>query len=173
MLCWSRVRPSAGLILWLIWAVTGSPAFSQAPDGDSKENATVSKKIEAAGTTFEIIRGYIDKEDYAKVQKETRYLLDLKLPPKYDPQVVEAIIRIADKLIDKHQYGVAHAVVDMALRELGNREDNEAKLLKTKAFIFKAEGKKEQALEYFNKARALESRSLERAREVEKNPGKQ
>lgn len=158
MVCWSRVQRSTWLMVGLAIAFLCGPVLGQAQNyAEPEENPAINKKREAAEATFEMIKGYIEKEDYANAQKETRTLLDLKLPPKYDPQVVEAIIRITDKLAAKRQFSIAHAVVDMANKELGARDDNKAKLLKTKAYIFKAEGKIDQALEFFNRARSLES----------------
>src|SRR5712692_5236759 len=137
MVCLYRVQRNGRLmLLWALMAIAvmSGPIFSQASGPDPDDNPALEKKRLAAQTTYELIVGYIEKEDYAKAQKETRNLLDLKLPAKFDNQLREAILRISMKLSDKRQYQTAHAVVDMALKDpMAHRDDNEAYLLLAKA----------------------------------------
>ncbi|MBI1748498.1 MAG: hypothetical protein HYR55_18215 [Acidobacteria bacterium] len=161
----------AKVITFIVFASMLAPVFSQslsvnAPGGDPDD----SKRL-AAEATYELIVGYIAKEDYPKVQKEVRNLLDLQLPSKFDSQLGGAFRRITLKLLAIRQFAVAHTIVDMAIKELEGRDELQAELLLTKATIFKAEGKEDSAIEFFNKSRQITGQGGKHSKDAESKSG--
>ena len=156
MICLRKAQTARWLAgLWALTALAGGAVFGQAPTADPPENQALERKRQAAEATYDLIDEYIKKEDYAKAQKEVRNLFDLKLPARLDEPVRVAILNIADKLIKKQQFQVAHRMLDMALKEpIAQRDSNEFYFLMGKAQIYKAEGHNDKAIEYFHKAQA-------------------
>ena len=144
------------LILWLsVFLVYAQPRAVEAEDP-----AKVTQKLSVAESTYEVIVGHIKKEAYDKAFVEVKTLLDLKLPPKYDPTMIEAVARIAYKFSEKKQFKLAHATVGEATKQFGHRDDNNITLLKIKGLIYKDEGNEYKAIEIFKEVRDLELKRL-------------
>jgi tetratricopeptide (TPR) repeat protein len=144
------------LMLWL--AVIS--VYAQERAVEMEDSSKTAQKVSAAFSAYAVIVGHIDKDAYDKAFSLVKTLFDLKLPAKYDEQMIEAVGKIAYKFAEKKQFKIAQATLDEAMKHLSQRDDNDTKLLKIKAFIYKKAGDQDKALEIYEKAMELELRRL-------------
>ncbi|MBI4456007.1 MAG: hypothetical protein HY644_08930 [Acidobacteria bacterium] len=109
-----------------------------------------------AEAQHEIVALTIRQNNFSHVLPEMRKVYALRFPEKYESALSQEIEIVADSLMHKKQYDIAHQVIDEGLNAL-RLNKNKAAVLKKKAYILKKEGKEAEALRYFRQSVALET----------------
>ena len=135
---------------------SGMPAsfYQQAsagPPGDQE----VKQMLSIAESQHEIIKLVIKQGQYQRVLPEMKKILELNLPEKYEEAVAQSASLVAGMLVERQQFGIAHEVLNEALKR-ARRNENKAALLKLEGYVYKSEGNLEKAVESLEKAVQLE-----------------
>ncbi|HSR51977.1 MAG TPA: hypothetical protein VLV83_14195 [Acidobacteriota bacterium] len=107
-----------------------------------------------AEAQYEIIKLLIKNDEFGKVPAATQKLFSLKFPESAEQHFVDTAERISAALSDKHQYDVAHSVLDQALKACKKKKSH-GRLYKEKAWIFKKQGNDGDAMKYFEMANKM------------------
>ncbi len=130
---------------------------AQAPGQQGQDSVEVMLSI--AESQYEIVKLLIKQGNYDRVLPEMRKIYELNLPVRYEQAVAESASLVAHLLVESRQFGLAHDVVKEALPLMKDGR-NEASLLKIQAYVFKSEGKLQEALETLERAVAIERRLI-------------
>jgi tetratricopeptide (TPR) repeat protein len=154
-------RSSAAILLSLVFllfvAYSPFPASAQTAGQGSRDS--VDALLSIAESQYEIVKLTIKQGLYDRVLPEMRKIYDLNLPPQYEQAVAESASLIAHLLVENKQFGLAHDVLNEALQRM--RDDkNKASLLKIKAYVYKSEGRLQEALQTLEQAIAIERRLI-------------
>ena len=151
----------AALFALVLW----SPAVGKLHAGPAQQpgiasvpevsEADVRQMLSIAEAQHEIAKLLIAQGRFDRVLPEMRKIYELKLPDKYESLVAQSAGGIAGLLLEGKQFGLAHDVLDEALKRMRLNE-NKASLLKIQAYIYKSEGNLEKALQSLEKAIELD-----------------
>ena len=108
-----------------------------------------------AEAQHEIVMLLIKGKEFGKVLQASREIFSLKFPYNQEHLFVTEGRILSGALYDHQQYELAQALLDQALAAV-NSNSSKALLCKEKAYLFKQEGKDDEAMEYFEKAIELE-----------------
>jgi tetratricopeptide (TPR) repeat protein len=86
-----------------------------------------------------------------------RKLFALDLPDNEEHRIAESAAVIANLLVERKQFALAHQVLDEAFTRM-NRNTDKASVLKIKAWVYKEEGQLDKAVETYDQALALEKK---------------
>jgi tetratricopeptide (TPR) repeat protein len=138
----------------LIWIapVTGVAASESAAEG---AQLSVDQMLSIAEKQHEIARLLIKEGRFDRVIPEMRKILDLNLQGAYEQPVAKSAGFIAYLLAESRQYALGHELLDETLGKMRLIE-NIASLLKIKAYIYKAEGKLDKAIETLERSVEIE-----------------
>ncbi len=141
------------LIVWIALLLAAPLAIAQDRSDPSWE-----KTRRIAEAQHEILAVAIRQNNFSQVMPEMRKIFELKFPPKYESTLSQEIDMVADALMHKQQYTLAHQCIDEGLKCLtGNK--NKARILQRKAYILVKQGKEDEALKYFRQAAELSKTS--------------
>lgn len=107
-----------------------------------------------AESRFEIVKILIKQRKFDQLLAETEKLFAVPFPEKEEHRLVKSAQTICEHVSKQKQIALAHKILDQAL-EAVRRNDSRADLYKEKAYLFKEEGKEEEAMEYFERALKL------------------
>lgn len=148
-----RASPTI-LTICLILAGTFSVTPACASFADSTQ-LTYDQMLSIAETQFEIAKLLIKEGRYDRVLPEMRKILDLNFQGENEQLVAKSSSWIAKALVENKQVPLAHTLVDETLARMKQKE-NIVALLKIKAFVYKAEGKYQKAIDTFERAVDIE-----------------
>jgi tetratricopeptide (TPR) repeat protein len=132
-----------------------APAQNPARGGQESIDALLS----IAESQYEIVRLTIKQGMYDRVLPEMRKIYELNLPPQYEQAVAESASLVAHMLVENKQFGLAHDVLNEALPHMKDDRDK-ASLLKIQAYVYKSEGKLQEAMQTLEQAIAIERRLI-------------
>ena len=115
----------------------------------------LSRMLSIAEAQHEIVKLRISQGRFDLVLAEIKKIFDLKLPDKYESNVAQSACLLANDLLESKQLSLAHEVLDQALQRMKLNE-NKASVLKIQAYVYKAEGNLDMALQCLERAVALE-----------------
>jgi len=108
-----------------------------------------------AEAQHEIVMLLIEKGEFEKVPQAANEIFQLSFPEDQERLVLIEVEMLVDALVHHKQIIVAHKVVDLALGcEITAK--SKAQLHREKGYLFKMEGKAEEALKSFEKSKELE-----------------
>ncbi|NWG12702.1 MAG: hypothetical protein HXY20_04110 [Acidobacteria bacterium] len=129
----------------------------QSPGQQTQDSVEVMLSI--AESQYEIVKLVIKQGNYDRVLPEMRKIYGLNLPARYEQAVAESASLVAHLLVESRQFSLAHDVLKEALARMKDGR-NEASLLKIQAYVFKSEGKLQEALETLERAVSIEKRLI-------------
>jgi tetratricopeptide (TPR) repeat protein len=144
-------------VFLLFTALSPLPALAQATGQGGRESADALLSI--AESQYEIVKLTIKQGNYDRVLPEMRKIYELNLPQQYEQAVAESASLVAHLLVENKQFGLAHDVLNEALQRMKD-DRNKASLLKIQAFVYKSEGKLQEALQTLEQAIAIERRLI-------------
>lgn len=108
-----------------------------------------------AEVQHEIVMLLIEKGEFGKVPQAANEIFLLDFPQDQERLILVEVEMLVDALVHHEQITVAHQVVDLALGcEITDK--SKAQLHREKGYLFKKEGKAEEALESFERSKVLE-----------------
>jgi len=152
---WSALLIS--FVFLLFTALSPFPALTQATGQGGRESADALLSI--AESQYEIVKLTIKQGNYDRVLPEMRKIYELNLPQQYEQAVAESASLVAHLLVENKQFGLAHDLLNEALQRMKD-DRNKASLLKIQAFVYKSEGKLQEALQTLEQAIAIERRLI-------------
>ena len=153
--CWSALLMS--FVLLLFTAFSPLPAAAQTAGQGGRES--VDALLSIAESQYEIVKLTIKQGLYDRVLPEMRKIYELNLPPQYEQAVAESASLVAHLLVENKQFGLAHDVLNEALPRVKD-DRNRVSLLKIQAYVYKSEGKLQEALQTLEQAIAIERRLI-------------
>ncbi|HUG44235.1 MAG TPA: hypothetical protein VMN76_08340 [Acidobacteriota bacterium] len=108
-----------------------------------------------AESQHEIVMLMIQQERFDSVFDAARKIFELQFPPHHEHLLVKEAEMLTDALLMHDQVQIAHQVLDCALLNVSTNH-SKAALHREKAYVFKKEGKAEEAMEHFQKSIELE-----------------
>ncbi len=108
-----------------------------------------------AEAQHEILLLLIEKKEFEKIPKVAGEIFRLPFPPDQEHLVVKEVEILTDALLHHNQLGLAHRILDDALKCLKTSRSR-AQIHREKAYVFKKEGKNDEAMAEFEKSVALE-----------------
>jgi len=154
---WNRAVILLSLVLLLLTACSPFPASAQTSGQGSRES--VDALLSIAESQYEIVKLTIKQGLYDRVLPEMRKIYELNLPPQYEQAVAESASLVAHLLVENKQFGLAHDVLSEALPRMKD-DKNKASLLKIKAYVYKSEGRLQEAMQTLEQAIAIERRLI-------------
>jgi tetratricopeptide (TPR) repeat protein len=144
-------------VLLLFTAYSPFPAYAQTTGQGSRESLDALLSI--AESQYDIVRLTIKQGLYERVLPEMRKIYELNLPPQYEQAVAESASLVAHLLVENKQFGLAHDVLNEALPRMKD-DKNKASLLKIQAYVYKSEGRLQEAMQTLEQAIAIERRLI-------------
>ncbi len=109
-----------------------------------------------AEAQHEIVLLLIERKEFDKVPGAAREIFNLGFPEDQEHRLVKEAEILTNALLHHNQIRVAHQVLDDALSCVKTRGAR-AKLHREKAYVYKKEGKTDEAMREFEKAVALKT----------------
>lgn len=139
------------------------PALQAQQESSSQEAQSSSEqvlgKLQVAAIQHEAIALLIEEQKFQSIVPELKKIFDLALPPDYEIYEVQEVQSIAQKLRTRDQLSLAHAVVDLGLKNLeGDKSKLSLYLLKSQ--LYRDSGQIREATEATEMARKLYQSSL-------------
>lgn len=133
-----------------------APILLLAAQTASQENSWENNRS-VAETQHEIIMLLIEKKQFEQIPAEAEKIFQLEVPEAHENLLVREAQILTDALLHLEKTAIAHQVLDIAIKCV--RTDRvRARLFREKAYLFKKEGKSEEALRYFEESLALEKK---------------
>ncbi|HLV02702.1 MAG TPA: hypothetical protein VKZ59_15640 [Acidobacteriota bacterium] len=149
------MRKLAGFLLALALLV------SLVPGQDTRDavpaRADLETKLRFAATQHEIISILLQEQQFELVMEEFNKILALQFSGEHEKLVVQEAWIVAQQLLEKDQFAVAHEIIDATIEQVQSSE-NRFTLLMLKGKILKDEGKLQEALSVYQEARQLQNR---------------
>jgi len=108
-----------------------------------------------AEVQHEIVMLLIEKGEFDKVPQAADEIFQLNFPKDQEPLLLQEVQILIDALVHHQQITVAHQIVDSALNSEITAKAK-AQLHREKGYLFKKEGKAEEALKSFERSKELE-----------------
>jgi tetratricopeptide (TPR) repeat protein len=138
------------MIALKVWTLSSLFMFPVAEQGESWEQIRA-----VAETQHEIIMLLIDEGRFEEIPEAAEKIFELKFPENHQNLFVQEAQLLTDALVHKEEFKVAHQVLDIAIK-CARTDKIKARIFREKAYLFKKEGKSEEALQYFEDSLALE-----------------
>ena len=116
---------------------------------------SIDQKLSIAEKQHDIIKLLIKQGHFDQVLPEWRKILDLNLTGEYEESVAKSASYIAYLLAENKQYALGYELLDDTIARM-QLAANTASLLKIKAYIYKSEGKLQEAVKALERAVELE-----------------
>lgn len=133
---------------FLLFLLLLSPVSTQ-PGSDWEEVRHI------AETQHEILLLLIEKKDFEKIPKVAGEIFRLPFPADQEHLVVKEVEILTDALLHHNQVALAHRILDDALKCVKTNRSR-AQLHREKAYLFKKEGKADEAMAEFEQSVKLE-----------------
>jgi len=111
-----------------------------------------------AEAQHEIILLLLEKQEFEKIPAAAQKIFDLDFPKNQESRIVKEAQILSDALLKHNQTGIAHRVLDSAIHSVTTNAALAA-LHREKAYVFRKEGKKDEAMKSFEKSLELEKSS--------------
>jgi hypothetical protein len=98
----------------------------------------------------------IEQQQFDRVPQAANEIFQLNFPPDQEHLILVEVEILVDALVHHQQISVAHLVVDSALKCKVSPK-SKAQLHREKGYLFKKEGKSEEALKSFEMSKKLEA----------------
>lgn len=108
-----------------------------------------------AETQHEIVLLLIEKEEFDKVPQAAREIFKLHFPEDQEHRIVKEAQILTSALLHHNRMDIAHQIVQDAMRCV-KMPQSKAELHKEQAFIYRREGKDDEALKEFEESLKLE-----------------
>ena len=161
---WNRpgiVLLSASLILVPIKlsyaAAASQPSRTEAQSQAEPGAQQVERMLSIAEAQHDIVKLLIRQGHFDQVMPEMRKIYELNLPERFEPNIAQSAGLIADLLVQTKQFALAHEVLNEAFTRMKD-DRNRVSILKIQAYVYKSEGKLEDALSTLKRAVAIEER---------------
>lgn len=139
--------------LLILAALSPFPAAAQTPGQGGRES--VNALLSIAESQYEIVKLTIKQGRYDRVLPEMKKIFELNLPQQYEQAVAESAGLVSNLLVESKQFGLAHDVLNEALPRMKD-DRNKASMLKIQAYVYKSEGRLQEALQTLEQAIAIE-----------------
>jgi tetratricopeptide (TPR) repeat protein len=116
--------------------------------------------LSIAEQQHEIVLLLIKQGRYGRVLPEMKKIFELNLPERFEERIAQSAGLIANLLVESKQYALAHDVLNEAFARMRS-DRNKAPLLKIEAYVYKSEGKYQEAVAAFERAVAIEKRLIQ------------
>jgi tetratricopeptide (TPR) repeat protein len=116
--------------------------------------------LSIAEKQHDIAKLLIKEGRFERVLPEMRKILALNLQGEYEQPVAKSASFIAYLLAENKQYSLGHELLDEAIAKM-QQSENIAFLLKTKALIFKSQGKVREAIETLERSIQIEKQGTQ------------
>jgi hypothetical protein len=100
----------------------------------------------------------IEKGEFEKVPQAADEIFRLDFPEDKEPLLLQEVEILVDALVHHKQIAVAHQIVDSAFKCAVSTK-SKAQLHREKGYLFKKEGKTEEALRSFERSKELEKQN--------------
>lgn len=147
------MRKLAGLLV--VSLILGS-ASGQVTNEEVPANADLETRLRFAATQHEIISILLEEQEFELAQQEFQKILALQFTGENEKLVVQEAWIIAQRLLQADQFGLVHEIIDATLSQIRSPE-NQFSLLMLKGKVLKDEGKLQEALSVYQKARQLQN----------------
>lgn len=111
-----------------------------------------------AESRFEIVKILIKQGKFDGLLTETGKLFSVHFPPEQEYRLSKSAVTICKLLTNTEQVPLAHKVIDQAI-EAVSRNQLKADLYKEKAYLFKMQGKDDEAMKCFERALQLQGKN--------------
>ncbi len=131
------------------------------PQASAIENAaegpqlSTDQMLSIAEKQHEIAKLLIKEGRFDRVLPEMRKILNLNLQGEYEQAVAKSASYIAYLLAENKQHALGHELLDESMANM-QQPENVALLLKTKALIFRSQGKVREAIETLERSIQIE-----------------
>ena len=153
-----KIASAFAVILTLLFV---SPCLHAYPVEFFAEGAQLSidQMLSIAEKQHEIARLLIKEGRYDRVLIEMRKIFALNLQGENEQPVAKSASFIAYLLAENKQYALGHELLDEAITKM-QQSENVALLLKTKALIFKSQGRLREAIETLERSVQIEKQGI-------------
>jgi tetratricopeptide (TPR) repeat protein len=142
--------------------ILAAPCLQAYPVESSTEGAQLNtdQMLSIAEKQHEIAKLLIKEGRFDRVLPEMRKIFALNLQGEYEQPVAKSASFIAYLLAENKQYALGHELLDEAIMKM-QQPENVALLHKTKALIFKSQGKVREAIEELERAVQIEKQGIQ------------
>lgn len=154
-----QYRGITGMLLVLVLLFTFAPThgFTQTRDAASGQvrNPELAQKFDLAEAHHDLAELYIKKGELDKAMTEARQIIQLRFPAEFEGLVGQSLSIITDKMAEIHRFDLGQTLLDEALK-VTETNSSRAKLLATKARLYRLSGENDRAIESWRRALELE-----------------
>jgi hypothetical protein len=125
--------------------LTSSPIFQQSDWEEIQD---------LASAQHEIVLLLIEKGEFEKVLDAANEIFELDFPENEEHRLIGSIVILTDALVRNDKIGIAHQIVTTALKRVVTKK-SKARLHQERAYLFRKQGKAEEALRSFKKSKEL------------------
>ena len=136
-------------------ALESQAAYAQQPTTANRTDQEARQMLSIAEAEHEIVKLLIQQGQFQRVIPEMRKILNLDLPLKYEEAVSQSASLIAEMLVERKQFAIAHELIEESQKRM-RKSENKAALWKIQAYVYKTEGNVDKALECLERAIDLE-----------------
>jgi len=149
-------RIAAGALIFLLFAglIPLLPVAAGQPDSPEALRKTTSM----AETQHEIVVLLLKKKEYDRAATEANRIFEMKWPESQEPLLLKELQILIDLFLNQGQAPLALQIIGKNSRNF-KKTSSQIEILKETGYIYKSLKQDEKALEYFQKARELESRN--------------
>ena len=115
------------------------------------------ERMRLAEAQHEIVMLLIEKGEFSKVLSATQVIFDLNFPAEQEHLVLVEVQMLTDALTHHKQITIAHQIVDAAFKCV-TTDKSKAQLHRERGYLYKQEGKAEEALQSFEKSKEHEKK---------------
>ncbi len=108
-----------------------------------------------AEAQHEIILLLIEKQEFDKIPAAVQKIFDLEFPEDQQSKIVKEAQMVTDALLKHDRIKIAHQILDSAIKSVTTNKAYAA-LYREKAYVFRKEGNKDEAMKSFEKSMKLE-----------------
>jgi tetratricopeptide (TPR) repeat protein len=153
------LKGSAGrlLVLVLLFNFLPHQGVAQTREAASAQlrNPELSQKFDLAEAHHDLAELYIKKGELDKAMAEARQIIQLRFPPEFEELVGQSVSIITEKFAEIHRFDLGQTLLDEALKAT-EASGNRAKILATKARLYRLAGDNDRAIESWRRALELE-----------------
>jgi len=121
---------------------------------------SIDQMLSIAEKQHDIAKLLIKEGRFDRVLPEMRKILNLNLQGEYEQAVAKSASYVAYLLAENKQYALGHELLDETITKM-QQPENVALLLKTKALIYKSQGKVRDAIEALERAVQIEKQGAQ------------
>ena len=149
-------RKTAAVLLF--FALTSLPPL-QAPAAGQPDSPTALEKTRGkAEAQHEIVVILLKKKEYERAVGEANKIFDMNWPEGQEPLLLKELLILTDLFLKQGQASLGLQIIEKNSNHF-KRPASKIEILKETGYLYKSLKQDEKALEYFQKARDLESKN--------------